>query len=68
VVEFINPFCEHGFRTTESFTCLKDENNKEYAVLTHETSQTNRQGCLQSIVAAFDKRVYATDDSQCQLQ
>lgn len=52
--------------TPTSFKFLRDENDKEYVVITHETTQKNKQGGLGNIEApCSDKRMYSTQDDRC---
>jgi hypothetical protein len=48
-----------------SFEFHFDENNREYACLSHEMKQTNGQGGLDSRETCSDKRMYAQNDSHC---
>ncbi|XP_021357785.1 uncharacterized protein LOC110453244 [Mizuhopecten yessoensis] len=47
--------------TPRSFKFLTDENDREYVVLNHETTQKNKQGGLNNAEApSADKRMYST--------
>ena len=48
-----------------SFEFHFDENNREYACLSHEMKQKNWQGGLDSRETCSDKRMYAQIDSRC---
>ena len=53
----------HQQLNLNSFVFHKDENDREFVVLSHETKQKNWQGGLDSGEAASDKRMYAIADS-----
>ena len=55
----------HQQLTLQSFEFMKDENDIEYVVLSHETKQKNRQGGLLNEEAPSDKRMYATENESC---
>lgn len=44
---------------------MKDENDREYVVLSHETKQKTIQGGLANEEANQDKRMYATETNKC---
>ncbi|XP_069137816.1 uncharacterized protein [Argopecten irradians] len=52
--------------TPNSFQFLNDENEHTYVSISHETTQKNKQGGLNSTEApCSDKRMYATDSETC---
>jgi len=54
----------HQQLNLNSFVFHKDENDREFVVLSHETKQKNWQGGLDGGEAASDKRMYAVVDSE----
>ena len=55
----------HQQLMTSSFEFRKDENDREYVVISHETKQKNWQGGLDTSEAPQDKRMYSTGDKNC---
>lgn len=55
----------HQQLNLKSFVFKKDENDREYASLSHETKQKNWQGGLDTREASSDKRMYANISEKC---
>ena len=55
----------HQQLNLKSFEFLKDENDVEYVILSHETKQKNHHGGLLNEKTPLDKRMYATGSQSC---
>lgn len=54
----------HHQLRTDSFLFQKDENNRQYVTLCHETQQKNFQGGIRSEEAPSGKRIYEVPESE----
>lgn len=54
----------HHQLRTDSFLFQKDENNRQYVTLCHETQQKNFQGGIRSEEALSGKRIYEVPESE----
>jgi hypothetical protein len=69
-IHFVSRGCEfHPQLMISSLKFEKDENDKEYLIITHETQQKNHQGGLNAKTEETqDKRMYETGTDNCPIK